>query len=142
MLNDLTMKTQFTFNAPADAVWDALTNPEKIKRYLFGTQTITDWKEGSPITFTGTWNGTQYKDKGTILKFVKNKVLQYDYWSSFSPLPDLPENYSLLTFSLSSNGKTTTLTLEQKGFPDEKGLKHSSENWESVMKTVKEIAEQ
>ena len=72
MLNDLTLKKQFTFNAPVEAVWDALTNPEKIKRYLFGTQTITDWKEGSPIIFTGTWEGTQYKDKGTILKFVKN----------------------------------------------------------------------
>ena len=141
MLNNLILTLQIALNAPADAVWDALTNPEKIKLYLFGTQTITDWKEGSPIIFTGTWEGTQYRDKGTILKFVKNKILQYSYWSSFSPLPDLPENYSLLTFSLSSNGKTTVLSLEQKGFIDEKSLNHSKENWESVMKTMKEIAE-
>ena len=141
MLNNSILKKQFTFNAPAEAVWDALTNPEKIKRYLFGTETITDWEVGSLLIFTGTWEGTQYKDKGTILKFEKNKILQYNYWSSFSPLPDLPENYSLLTFSLSSSGNTTVLTLEQKGFVDEKGLKHSGENWESVMNIMKEIVE-
>src|SRR3990172_4071973 len=135
MLNNLILTLQIAFNAPADAVWDALTNPEKIKLYLFGTKTVTDWKEGSPIVFTGTWEGTQYTDKGTILKFKKNKILQYSYWSSFSSLPDLPENYSVLTFSLSSNGKTTVLSLEQKGFIDENSLNHSKENWESVMKT-------
>ncbi len=28
-----------------------LTNPEKIKVYLFGTETITDWKIGSTIIY-------------------------------------------------------------------------------------------
>ena len=141
MLNDLTVKKQITINASAYAVWEALTNPEKIKLYLFGTETKTDWKEGSPIVFSGTWEGTEYKDKGTILKFEKNKILQYDYWSSFSPLPDLPENYSLITFLLSSKGSATILSLEQKGFVDEKTLNHSSENWQSVLEKLKEVAE-
>jgi len=139
--NNLILKRQFTFNAPAEAVWDALTNPEKIKLYLFGTQTICDWKEGSSLIFTGTWEGKQYTDKGTILKFEKNKVLQYNYWSSFSPLPDLPENYSVLTFTLSSHENRTTLALEQKGFIDEKSLNHTRENWTSVMNTMKGVVE-
>lgn len=142
MLESLILKKKFLFNAPVEAVWDALTNPEKIKRYLFGTKAVSDWKEGSPLRFTGEWDGKQYTDKGTVLKFEKNKIFQYNYWSSFSPLPDKPENYSVLTFVLSSNGQQTLLTFEQKGFFDEKSFNHSDENWESVMKTMKAIVEE
>lgn len=141
MLNDMLLQKKITINAPAEAVWDVLTNPEKIKAYLFGTTAISDWKEGSSLLFTGEWEGKTYTDKGTILKFVKNKLFQYDYWSSFSPLPDRPENYSLLTFLLSADGTATVLTLEQKGFVDAQALDHSSGNWESVLKTMKAIAE-
>ncbi|MBI2427574.1 MAG: SRPBCC domain-containing protein [Ignavibacteriales bacterium] len=141
MLKDLVLKKVFLFNAPADAVWDALTNPEKIKIYLFGTNAISDWKEGSRILFMGEWEGKQYTDKGTILKFEKNKLFRYNYWSSFSPLPDTPENYSVLTFTLSWNGTSTELSLEQEGFVDENARKHSGENWDSVMKMMKEIVE-
>ena len=28
-------------------VWDALTKPEIIKQYFFGTDTITTWEKGS-----------------------------------------------------------------------------------------------
>lgn len=141
MLKELTLKKEFTFNAPVDAVWDALTNPDKIKVYFFGTNAVSDWKEGSPLLFTGEWEGKQYTDKGTILKFEKNKVFQYNYWSSFSPLPDLPENYSILTFTLLPKGPTTVLSVEQKGFADETAFNHSDANWDSVMKGMKEIVE-
>lgn len=141
MLKDLMLTKKITFNAPVEAVWDVLTNPEQIKLYLFGTKAISDWKEGSPLLFTGEWEGKQYVDKGTILKFEKNRIFQYTYWSSFSPLPDAPENYSVLTFTVSPNGKSTDLSLEQKGFVDETAFNHSAENWESVMKTMKEIVE-
>jgi uncharacterized protein YndB with AHSA1/START domain len=30
-------------------VWDALTKPEIIKQYFFGTNTTTDWIVGGPI---------------------------------------------------------------------------------------------
>ncbi len=34
-----------------------MTNPEKIKIYLFGTETGTDWKIGSSIIFKGEYDG-------------------------------------------------------------------------------------
>ena len=46
-------------------VWDALTNPEIIKKYLFGTETITDWKVGSEIIFQGEY-GENKEHKYTI----------------------------------------------------------------------------
>ena len=47
MKNNIATKVKTTINAPVSKVWDALTNPETIKQYFFGTDTITDWRAGS-----------------------------------------------------------------------------------------------
>ena len=141
MNRQLILQKTVNIKAPVSKVWEALTQPEWIKQYLFGTNTISDWKVGSPIVFTGMWEGKEYKDKGTILKFEKGKVLQYDYWSGFSGLPDVPENYSVITFTLSSHDGETTLSLTQEPFANEAALEHSGKNWEGVLRTLKELLE-
>jgi len=75
-------------------VWDALVNPATAKAYFFGAEVHSDWKEGSPITFTGEFNGNSYHEKGTILQCQPQRLLQYSHWSDLEQLPDLPENYS------------------------------------------------
>jgi uncharacterized protein YndB with AHSA1/START domain len=141
MDNSIVLHKTFQFNAPVAKVWDALTNPEKIKQYLFGTQTITDWKEGSPIIWTGTWEGKEYKDKGTVLKCEKEKVLKYSYWSGFSGTPDVPENYTFLTFELSPKDGGTNLSFMQEGFHSQEGYDHSDANWTMVMDAMKKLVE-
>ena len=59
----LIAKESISINAPVGKVWDALTNPEVIKQYMFGTNVISDWKEGSPIVWKGEWQGKKYEDK-------------------------------------------------------------------------------
>lgn len=49
------LKKTIAIQASKAEVWDALINPEKIKKYLFGTETKTDWKVGSSIVFSGVW---------------------------------------------------------------------------------------
>ena len=141
MNKELRMKKAISINAPASKVWEALVTPAWIKQYMFGTNTISDWKVGSSIVFAGTWEGKEYKDKGTILKFEKEKVLEYSYWSGFSGLPDVPENYSIVTFELSSHGSQTTLSLIQNNFPDEKSMEHTGKNWEGVLQAMKGLIE-
>ncbi|MBC7885478.1 MAG: SRPBCC domain-containing protein [Saprospiraceae bacterium] len=46
-------KYQTIIKASVAKVWDALTNPEVVKQYFFGTDLVTDWKVGSPIIFQG-----------------------------------------------------------------------------------------
>ena len=53
MNRNLKVSKSIEVNSNAKKVWDALTNPGKIKVYLFGTETITDWQIGSPIIFQG-----------------------------------------------------------------------------------------
>jgi uncharacterized protein YndB with AHSA1/START domain len=43
MDKNLTVTATIEINADTNKVWDALINPEKIKVYLFGTETISEW---------------------------------------------------------------------------------------------------
>ena len=38
---------------PFPQVWDMLTNPQKTKLYMFGCETVTDWKPGSELLWRG-----------------------------------------------------------------------------------------
>lgn len=128
-------------NAPSVHVWNALITPEIIKQYLFGTDTECDWKPGSPIYFRGEYQGKKYEDKGVILQIQTETLLQYSYWSSMSGTPDLPENYTTVTFTLSRMGSSTELTLRQDGLKNEEARNHSEQNWRVVLESLKNIVE-
>ena len=68
MSKGLVAKASISVNAPISKVWDSLVNPALIKQYMFGTNVVSDWKEGSPIVWKGEWQGNTYEDKGVILK--------------------------------------------------------------------------
>jgi uncharacterized protein YndB with AHSA1/START domain len=128
-------------NAPVANVWDALVNPNKIKQYLFGTDTHCDWKVGSSLRFTGEWEGRHYEDKGTILEIETGKLLSYSYWSSFSGQPDVPANYQIVTFKLTPAGNLTRLLLTQQNIRSEETKAHSEQNWKMVLTSLKELVE-
>ena len=96
-------------NAGKEKIWDALTNPEIIKQYLFGTEVISDWTVGAEIVFQGEYEDSQYKDKGTIRVFDVGKSFQYTYLSSFSGLEIILENYHLITNNLNNKNEITML---------------------------------
>src|SRR4051812_21800428 len=120
------MKNQFSntinvhIKAPTTKVWDALTKPEIIKQYFFGTNAKSDWKPGSAVTFKGEYEGKTYEDKGTVLENQPGRKLKYDYWSSMSGIEDKPENYAPITYELEENNNGTDLTVIQENIPDEK----------------------
>ncbi|MFL5731080.1 MAG: SRPBCC domain-containing protein [Cytophagaceae bacterium] len=141
------MKNQFTgrvsaeINAETHKVWDALTNPELIRQYFFGTNAVSDWKVGSPLYFRGTWEGKSYEDKGTILQSEPGKIFKYNYWSSMSGIEDKPENYVDVSYVLESKGKKTQLTIIQENIPSDEMRKHSETNWGMVIDGLKKVVE-
>jgi uncharacterized protein YndB with AHSA1/START domain len=134
-------KATITINAPASRVWDALTKPDLIKQYLFGTEVTTDWKVGSPITYKGTWEGKTYEDKGEILQIEPGKLLISTYWSPFTGLPDIPENYNTVRYELSGEGGGTRLTIIQDNNATQEDAEHSERNWKTVLDGLKKLLE-
>ena len=141
MNNNLTGAAGVRIDAPVSEVWEALTTPSLIKQYFFGTDAISDWKEGSPLIFKGEWEGKEYEDKGTILKMVPRKLFRYNFWSSLSGIKDKPENYVIITYELTERNNGTYLSVKQENIPDEKMRQHSEENWNKVLAELKEFLE-
>src|SRR5512135_3274710 len=103
-MNDIIASAGVTIDAPVAKVWDALTNPQVIKQYMFGTNVVFDWQEGSPIIWQGEWQGRKYEDKGVILKLAPERMIRYSHFSPLSGVPDVPENYHTVTVELSVEG--------------------------------------
>jgi uncharacterized protein YndB with AHSA1/START domain len=142
MSNTLMATSSMTINVPAEKVWEALTTPEMIKQYLFGTTAVSDWKVGSPLIYRGEWQGKQYEDKGTILRMEENKLFEATYWSSMSGKEDLPENYNKVTYELEDLGEDQTkLTITQDNVATEQEREHSEKNWGMVLETLKKMLE-
>lgn len=141
MPRGLISAARITIDTPVAVVWNALVNPEVIKRYMFGTTVVSDWKVGGSIRWKGTWNGRAYEDKGTILEFKPNRVLSYSHFSPLSGDPDLPQNYHTVTIELSRDGGRTVVSLSQDNNPTEEAKRHSDENWKTMLAGLKKLLE-
>lgn len=141
MKGKLIAKTSITINATAAEVWKAITDPAAIQQYLMGTKVKTDWKEGSPISYTGEYHGKQYHDKGIIQKIEPEHVFQSTYWSSMGGQPDLAENYNLVTYKLGKRKDCTLLTLTQDNVKTELEKTQAVHNWKAVLQKLKSVVE-
>jgi len=135
-------KAETTIKASAEKVWNALTDPGMIKKYMFGTTVISDWKKGSKIIWKGEWEGKAYEDKGEILRFEPRKSLQYSHFSPLSGLHDNPENYHIVTIDLEEKDKKTIVTLMQTNNADEKTKDQSEINWKMMLTSLKKLLEE
>lgn len=129
-----------TVNAPVEKVWEALTNPEIVKQYFFGTELISTFKVGDDIVFQGEWEGQKYKDPGKVLEYVHNKKLAYCYLSNWSGKEDKPENYLWVCYEVAPTDYGTELTISQTNY-DEERAKHSEGNWASIIDGMKKLIE-
>jgi len=141
-MTEFTAKISILIDASKEKIWEALTNPDLVKRYFYGTNLITDWKVGSPIIFRGEWQGQTYEDKGNVLEFIPNEKLVYNYWSTMSGLPDQPELYQILTYELKKEEDGVALSIIQQNLDSEKRMLHAEETWMPVLQGLKSIVEE
>jgi uncharacterized protein YndB with AHSA1/START domain len=90
----LVVKNTIAIQAPPAEVWDALVNPAKTKQYMFGCETVSDWKVGSQLLWTGVFDGKELiAVKGEILEIQPGKRLVYTTIDPNSTIDDVSENY-------------------------------------------------
>ena len=130
-------------NAPASDVWDALTRPELMKKWMSETEVniLTDWKVGSPILMRGKLHGINFENKGTVLQFEIEKILEYSHLSSISRLPDEPKSYAILAFRLSPIETQIALTITVSNFPTQTIYKHLAFYWNVTLEILKRMIE-
>ncbi|WP_138416694.1 SRPBCC family protein [Sinomonas gamaensis] len=129
-----------TIAASPEAVWDALTNPDQIKKYFLGTNVETTWETGSRITFSGEWQGKEYQDHGQILHFEPPRRLRISHYSPLSGKPDIPENYHTVEYRVEDDGDgTTRVTIIQGNNSSEGEAAESEKTWRLVLGNLKEL---
>ena len=140
MSENLTIRKERQINADVEKVWGILTETSTDWNGI-KIETTSDWIPNSDITFSFTWDGKKYADKGKIIQFEKEKIFSYTYWSAFSGLADLPENYSKVEFLLKPFENGTILKLTHTDFATQIMYEHSDKNWEDTLDKIKEKCE-
>ena len=149
MNQPLTVTNAITIQATAARVWDALTNPEMTKKYMFGCEALSDWRPGSPLLWKGNFNGLEMVAvKGKVVKIEPGKLLVYTTIDPNNPaVPDLPENYLTVTYDLSEQNGHTLLTVAQGDYSMvAEGEKRYEETiagggWTPILVQIKELLE-
>ena len=129
-------------SASPEQVWAALTDPEAISAFMFGSQVDTDWQVGSPIIWSGEYDGRQFQDKGEILEVDQPSRLRMTHYSPMSGQPDEPESYHRLDYRLAPSDAGTTLTLDQDGNDSAEQAEQFAANWQTMLDQVKEYVEE
>jgi uncharacterized protein YndB with AHSA1/START domain len=140
-LADHVATAQIRIDSGPAAIWDALTNPAKIEKYMFGTRVDTDWKVGSSIRWSGEWQGKSYEDMGKILESEPERHLSYSHYSPLTGDPDIPENYHDIRIELNEESGGTTVTLTQDNNKSVEARQHSEENWQMMLVGLKKLVE-
>ena len=134
-------KAEVRVAAPAERVWQVLTDPEPRPEVMFGARTLTDWRPGSEIRWQGEWEGKAFEDRGEVLVADPPRELVVTHWSPLSGLPDAPESYHELAFRLTPDGDGTHLELTQDNNPTPDAAEHSRTMWASMLDGVKALCE-
>ena len=132
-----------TIDAPASKVWNTLTHPDLMKKWMSPEEItiITDWKVGNSFIIQGNVHGIDFENRGTVLQFEPEKILQYNHLSSLSELTDEAINYVVIDFRLTSMKNETTLTLTLSNFPTESIYKHLVFYWNVTLEIIKKMIE-
>ncbi len=145
----MVVESVITIHAPASKVWDALVNPEQTKKYMFGCETVSDWKVGSPLLWQAVYEGKEMVFvKGEIVRIEPGKLLAYTTIDPNSTIADIPENYLTVTYALSEDNGQTVLTVTQGDFAtvangEQRYIEtyNNGEGWNPILVKIKALVE-
>ena len=148
-MSQLKVENSIVIQAPIEKVWDALTNPEQTSKYMFGCETVSNWKPGNSLLWRGSNEGQEMVfAKGFIRQIEPYSLLQYTVIDPNATYPDIPENYLNVTYRIATENGHTILTVIQDGFEGAaEGEKryievyNNGEGWNPILVEIKKLLE-
>jgi uncharacterized protein YndB with AHSA1/START domain len=144
------IENHIRINAPLARVWDVLVNPEQTRKYMFGCETVSDWKAGSELLWQMEYEGkTIVPVRGKIVEIDPERFLAYTTFDPNSAMEDIPENYLTVTYTLSEEQGQTLLEVTQGDYSrvadGERRYRESynnGEGWQPILVEIKKVAEE
>jgi len=147
-MEGLFVENTINIHAPAAKVWDALTNPDQTKKYMFGCETVSDWKQGSSLLWNMNHDGKEITAvKGVIRNIEPAKRLEYTVIDPNAGLADVPENYLTVNYKLEEKNGDTILSVSQGDYnkvgDGPKRYEHAMAGggWQSILEEIKKLVE-
>lgn len=139
-------ETDVYFQVGPARVWDALTNPDKTRQYMYGCAIRCDWEVGSPVLWEAELNGElSVFVKGTLLEIKLFKLMEFTVFVPGSGVADTPENYITLSYALHRERDGTRLHIRQGDYAlvDNGDFRYedTAKLWVAVIPKLIEIAE-
>ena len=129
-------------SAPAGKVWLALTRPDLVKQWQYGSDLLTTWEVGTPIVFRNEWDGKVFEQKGSVLEFLPESRLKYSLFLPRSDLQDSPEHSFFMTYELTeSKGVTSLLVRQEDPRPSPPDEPTGGDEGPDVLSWLKELVE-
>jgi uncharacterized protein YndB with AHSA1/START domain len=150
-MSELLIKNTITIKAAAQAVWQALVDPAYTKQYMFGCETVSDWKAGSSLLWQMDYEGKELiAVKGTVLEIIPGKKLVYTVFNpNNKSMEDVPENYLTVTYDLENAGNETILNVTQGDYNKVadgeiryKESYNNGEGWSPILVKIKKLVEE
>lgn len=137
-----TARKSTVINASAEQIWRALTDPETVKKIMWGTEITSDWKVGSPITYKGIWEGRTFEDTGIILEIVPNQILKTTYRStSYFVISDHAGPATITYHITPESCGQTKISITQDQIISRITAEYSEDSWGVALGTMKKLLE-
>ena len=145
MSDSKTFETSISINASAAEVWDALTNPELTRQYMFNCDVESNWQVGSDVVWRGAADGVVYV-KGKVVQYEPHSVLGVTTFDPNSDMEDVPENHLTGTYYLTEQDGSTHVKVIQGDFASvengEKRFEDAEGAWIMALDLLKTLLEQ
>jgi uncharacterized protein YndB with AHSA1/START domain len=120
-------------------LWEALTEPEFIRKYWFGTTIESGWKNGSPWRMVGANGGLL--DSGEVVEIDPPRRMVVRWQNEWKPELKA-EGPGRCTFELEPVGGAVRLTItHEMDRPDSKLITAVSGGWPRVVSNLKSLIE-
>jgi uncharacterized protein YndB with AHSA1/START domain len=122
-----------------EKIWDALTMPEFTRLYWFDIDVVSDWRVGSPISYT---RGETTMVKGKVLVADRPKLLSYTFHEEGSASSKEPPTKVTIELEPEAGTDTVRVTAIHTDFVENSLHRPSiSQGWPAVLSNLKSLLE-
>ena len=140
--NNFLIEKSIIIKATPSKTWDALTNAELTKKYMYGYEVKSDWKVGSSVLWILKKDGKDYSRRGKVLQAEPNKVLKISDFNPNAGEEDIESNYAIVKYELVPlKDRETKLQITDDCANNEKKYKESQQFWNDVLPKLKLVLE-
>jgi len=120
-------------------LWQALTDPEFIRRYFYGTTHESEWKPGSSWKMVAP--GAKVVDAGEVLEAKPPRKLVLK-WRNELKRELHAEGFSLMTYDIEKEGTCVKLTVtHEMNRSNSKLIEAVSGGWPPILASLKSLLE-